>query len=714
MVSPVSVSSPRNGQEDSCRFSLKKVLKYKLKGQPCKNLRDTHSLERSIERNFGGTSDLRVLQTLHSKSKISNVNTKKGHPRGILQPSLKFLNKTKNNNTSHIKTFKSQTRLTNFSSPIWVQDASKLSCKINDKKKFSLLGSPLCQKQIKLPICKQNDDFNLVSKPIKNFAKFVSLNKLTLEENDSKLQKIKAKKQVQSSKSPLLISTSLQANLDHLTAIPTINREKGKRRTSTSGSPQKKRRRKTKKICISKKDKPSEVKGEPQLPNFIIQPPRQLQRHYLLNNINEIRDSFSESSLQTDDHRKTIKIGAVEKLRDLKKATAQDKTRKRIKGSHSKDREIVANERSSENELVAETIQNFYRDWNSNVMDEKNEDPVVEEDERQKSSIAYEQVKISFGAIDTPIQKESSSLSSVYNRDVSLCLSHTKYGNNKSKPIVDNYLLERHKAILAQQKKDTLNKIYQKPEVFRSIYKLVTSAKKIKEINLILPEERNGSSSIDSKHNLNPESITKLPKKVDIKIHDQSREDDPPCAETKTKFPKVPKINLQNWNNFAKEEYNKWAKVTSLLHIIEDKIGSKAAEDVIHLFKQLESFAEHSKKNLKEVFLPPETGMSNTLSDIGTLRQESSFKGNSFFERKMAIRKVIPLEPLPSSGSCNPYQDVENIIDKDGIESPHLSKSGTDYKKQLESMTLEKWVNPLPVLRNSNSAIKLEKHLDSL
>jgi hypothetical protein len=86
----------------------------------------------------------------------------------------------------------------------------------------------------------------------------------------------------------------------------------------------------------------------------------------------------------------------------------------------------------------------------------------------------------------------------------------------------------------------------------------------------------------------------------------------------------VPRMNFDIWNKFAKEEYKKWGTVKTLLHIIEGKMGGKAADEVQDLFRQLETFAECSKQNLREAFLKNEAGLSNQPSDARSMRLETS------------------------------------------------------------------------------------------
>jgi hypothetical protein len=714
MNSPGPVSSPRCAKEESMRVSLKKAAKGKPKTTKAKLLKDMTSIERSMDKNSPGSSLLKPLQALQSRQKLSKATSKKAQVGVLIPPPLKVIPANKLLSTSNLKLYKSQTRLTSASKPGWVQDASKLAGKISDKKKLSHLSSPLGPKNLKSPLHKQANDHSVSSKPAKTISHILSNGKAPGDELEAKFIKLKSKKESRTSRSPASYLDSPQPNREFVIPSTSNNRSKIKPATSNSGSPSKNKKRKGKKVNISKKGKAYEVSGEGSSSRIFIQPPIKFQRHYLLGNVAEGRDSFSESSLQTDDHRRTIKLGAVEKLRDLEKSSIQDRTKKRFQLEDSKEKDIAAHEGSSENELVAETIQNFYRDWNSNIKEDERQPSSAEKHERLKSSIAYEQVKISFGAMDTPIPKESSKVSSAYDKDVSLCLSHTKYSQAKEIPKEDVYLLDRHRVVMAQQKKETLVKLHQKPEVYRSIYKLISSSKKNKEGKTSRLDVKNPTLNRDK--TLQP--IVKCEEINSPEGHKPEGQDvaeeTAKCEETKTKFPPVPKINFSNWNTFAKEEYHKWTKVTNFLHVIEDKIGTKAAEEVIHLFKQLESFAEHSKKNLKEAFLPMETGMSNTNSDMGTLRHESSLKASSFFERRMAIKKVVPLEPLPSSGSCYPNQECEINPEIDDGDSPQLSRSGTEYKRQLEIITLEKWVNAPNPLRLSASTAKLEKQFGSM
>jgi Fe-S cluster biosynthesis and repair protein YggX len=164
------------------------------------------------------------------------------------------------------------------------------------------------------------------------------------------------------------------------------------------------------------------------------------------------------------------------------------------------------------------------------------------------------------------------------------------------------------------------------------------------------------------------------------------------------------------WNQFAKEEYAKWGKVASLIHNIEDKLGNKAAEEVQQLFKQLEIFAETSKKNLKEVFQVNDSYLSNHLSEGRSSRHDLHSKAE-FFERKVALRGN------PRS-SIRESENVEENVKDHGSSRDHQSENPSEgllkkakIKKLFSKDTLEKWVdlNEGELMKSVRSVSCMEK-----
>jgi hypothetical protein len=87
----------------------------------------------------------------------------------------------------------------------------------------------------------------------------------------------------------------------------------------------------------------------------------------------------------------------------------------------------------------------------------------------------------------------------------------------------------------------------------------------------------------------------------------------------------------------AKEEYQKWSQVNSMLKDIEGKIGSKAATEIKELFGRLDTFAYQSKKKLKEAFLVSDICFSNQQSDRRSKANEDSNNGNIREQRFGAV-----------------------------------------------------------------------------
>jgi hypothetical protein len=185
----------------------------------------------------------------------------------------------------------------------------------------------------------------------------------------------------------------------------------------------------------------------------------------------------------------------------------------------------------------------------------------------------------------------------------------------------------------------------------------------------------------------------------------------------------VPRMNFDIWNMFAKEEYKKWGTVKTLLHIIEGKMGGKAADEVQDLFRQLETFAECSKQNLREVFLKNEAGLSNQPSDARSMRLEgvgrSGTGGSSFFDRKMAMKLPQPGEW--NEGRVSPVSkrvlEVERDSDVLQEDSPLLSKKAMSSKRSSRAF-VERWVDPpvpvCPVPKPSPCSAQLEKGSSTL
>lgn len=69
-----------------------------------------------------------------------------------------------------------------------------------------------------------------------------------------------------------------------------------------------------------------------------------------------------------------------------------------------------------------------------------------------------------------------------------------------------------------------------------------------------------------------------------------------------------------------------------MIHSIEAKLGAKAAEEVKSLLKEIETYTETSKKNLKDAFFANEAAISNQPSEIRRLSnlEESKLRSDKF------------------------------------------------------------------------------------
>jgi hypothetical protein len=85
-------------------------------------------------------------------------------------------------------------------------------------------------------------------------------------------------------------------------------------------------------------------------------------------------------------------------------------------------------------------------------------------------------------------------------------------------------------------------------------------------------------------------------------------------------------------HNLAKMEYLKWSRMKNMIHSIEAKLGAKAAEEVKSLLKEIETYTETSKKNLKDAFFANEAAISNQPSEIRRLSnlEESKLRSDKF------------------------------------------------------------------------------------
>ena len=144
--------------------------------------------------------------------------------------------------------------------------------------------------------------------------------------------------------------------------------------------------------------------------------------------------------------------------------------------------------------------------------------------------------------------------------------------------------------------------------------------------------------------------------------------------------------------DLAKEEYKKWSQVNSMLKDIEERIGAKAATEIKELFSRLDTFANQSKKNLKEAFLASDMCMSNQLSERKPKVNEEMNGGFSREQRFGAVFNpndthddssrnnsfhpsvILSYQPQASSKKTKTYKKNEMEVWPDGM-LPHSSSA---------------------------------------
>ena len=181
--------------------------------------------------------------------------------------------------------------------------------------------------------------------------------------------------------------------------------------------------------------------------------------------------------------------------------------------------------------------------------------------------------------------------------------------------------------------------------------------------------------------------------------------------------PRVPRINIHNVNQFAKEEYQKWGQVTSFIHSIGKKMGGKVAAEVEDLMKKLEQFAESTKKNLKENYLSSEYGLSRQMSEVRSMRIDSKGQqASSFFERKMAINKSQQFDGIDRPSWEVLASGGTNEIGRDPVSPDSGMKKEekmASTSKRSSKVMLEKWVDS-SVTMNNRSSIKITMEIPEL
>lgn len=150
-----------------------------------------------------------------------------------------------------------------------------------------------------------------------------------------------------------------------------------------------------------------------------------------------------------------------------------------------------------------------------------------------------------------------------------------------------------------------------------------------------------------------------------------------------------------NFSAFAREEYRKWRTVSNIVHTLEKQLGEHAANEIQSMIKQLEIFAESSKKNLKEAFLANDSVASNTISETRSSKMNGMFGGNHCFERKVAIKgpKFINFQDKGNTENSINEESKQRENSEMAHDSPITSKKGLGSKRSSKEI-IEKWVEP--------------------
>ena len=439
-------------------------------------------------------------------------------------------------------------------------------------------------------------------------------------------------------------------------------------------------------------------------------PAGELQRHYLLGLV--ARAGTNSSDLSTC-QRSTVKLGQLRQWRLAGQAADASRTRKpQMRGQHQAD-DSDCTEQPGDEDRAAETIQKFYRDWNSGQLEDRDADAKAHTGLAEGCQKARYRDGLSFGVQAHHAGQVSHSLSSGYDQEISLCLSHTKYTDRKQGTavvVVAGQGLDSRGPVLTP---NSFDKLDSRPDIFRSIFKIVSSAKKQRAGAQSAVAQQQVSSGQDQL-----KDMTECHAQQDgivMELHlDASTNRDDLAAQQRCDQPSVPPIDLNNLHCFAREEYGKWNKVTSLLHVIEGKLGGRAADEVHLLFRQLEAFAEGSKKNVKEAFFPLDSAVSQGVSELGTFRQDSSRHADSFFERKKALCKALPVEAQWRDRPTAQQLDWDRGSSVEAADSPAQSQRVANVRRAGNQVALERWVDQSVLVRSSSSGNLLEKQQSQL
>lgn len=159
---------------------------------------------------------------------------------------------------------------------------------------------------------------------------------------------------------------------------------------------------------------------------------------------------------------------------------------------------------------------------------------------------------------------------------------------------------------------------------------------------------------------------------------------------------KPPAGDNGNFSSFAKEEYKKWRTVSNIAHTLEKQLGEHAAIDIQSMIKQLELFAETSKRNLKDAFLANDSVISNTISENRSSKMNGYLGSNHCFERKVAIKGPKFINFQEKMNTENSVQEDSKRVENSewAQDSPVSSKKGLGSKRSSKEI-VEKWVEPL-------------------
>lgn len=130
--------------------------------------------------------------------------------------------------------------------------------------------------------------------------------------------------------------------------------------------------------------------------------------------------------------------------------------------------------------------------------------------------------------------------------------------------------------------------------------------------------------------------------KGNIGLPFQNQEDTDPESETKNRNPKVQQLEI-----LAHQEYLKWSRMRNMIQSIENRLGQKAAQEVRTLFRQMEDYAETSKKNLKDTFLNSEictSGQTASGGLVGDFSQNRRGPSSASLEKDDSQSNLLPYQ----------------------------------------------------------------------